>query len=87
MLALLADGDVFFVVRLGFGTGYVAHGYSSTCDQKFSLEQLQLFLDMYTQYIGICQWIITICCASKGSGFKGSRLRRTGCGAASRVQS
>ena len=25
MLALLADSDVLFVVRLGFGTGYVAH--------------------------------------------------------------
>ena len=86
MLTLLADVDVFFVIRLGFGTRYVAHGYSSTCDQKFSLEQLRLFLDMYTQYIGICQRIITICCALKGSGFEGSRLRHTGYGAASRVQ-
>lgn len=25
MLALLADSDVLFVIRLGFGTGYVAH--------------------------------------------------------------
>jgi hypothetical protein len=26
MLALLADSDVLFVIRLGFGTGYVTHG-------------------------------------------------------------
>jgi hypothetical protein len=26
MLTLLADSDVFFVIRLGFGTGNVTHG-------------------------------------------------------------
>jgi hypothetical protein len=26
MLTLLADGDVLFVIRLGFWTGNVAHG-------------------------------------------------------------
>jgi len=37
MLTLLADGDVLFVIRFGFGTGNVAHGVF------FCLRSLNLF--------------------------------------------
>ena len=63
MLALLADSDVLFVIRLCFGTGYVTHSVFFTCNLWVCLKQLKLFLVMYTQYIGICQRILTICCA------------------------
>ena len=61
MLALLADSDVLFVIRLCFRTGYVAHRF-------FYLRSLVLFRaiktfsSFYTQYIGICQRVLTICC-------------------------
>jgi hypothetical protein len=32
MLTLLADGDVLFVIRFGFGTRNIAHGVYFTCD-------------------------------------------------------
>jgi hypothetical protein len=78
MLTLLADGDVLFVIRLGFGTGNVAHGIYLPAIHNFlkRINLLKLFvLIIYTQYIGICQRIITICCVCfMGSEVQGSKV-------------